>query len=105
MISHLSDEIQKAGPAGTATLAKFVRKWGLPYSSAHYVFFFRSRVVVRVPIAPVSTVFKQTFTAGASSNQNMKSMPHRSVVFIASHVGYCSALGVWIGMMMGELTL
>ena len=105
MISHLSDEIQKAGPAGTATLAKFVRKWGLPYSSAHYVFVFRLRLFTRVPMAPMSMVSKQTSSTGASSNQNMKSMPHRSVVFITSHVGYCSALGVWIGMMMGELTL
>ena len=41
---------------------------------------------------------------GASSNQNMKSMPHRSAVFITSRVGYCSALEVWIGMMTGKLT-
>ena len=104
MMPHLPDEIRKAGPEGTATLEKFVRKRGPPYSSAYYVFFFRSRVVARVPVAPMSTVSKQTFAAGASSNQNMKSMPHRSAVFITSRVGYCSALEVWIGMMTGKLT-
>ena len=101
----LPDEIQKAGPEGTATLAKFIRKWGPRYSSAHYVFFFRLRVVARVPVAPMSVVSKQTFIAGASSNQNMKLMPHRSVVSITSCVGYCSAPEVWTGMMMGKLTL
>ena len=101
----LPDEIQKAGPEGTATLAKFIRKWGPRYSSAHYVFFFRLRVVARVPVAPMFVVSKQTFIAGASSNQNMKLMPHRSVVSITSCVGYCSAPEVWTGMMMGKLTL
>jgi len=105
MMPRLPDEIQKAGPEGTATLAKFVRKWGPPYSSAHYVFFFRSRVVARVPVALMSMVSKQTFTAVASSNQNMKLMPHKSEVSITSHVGYCSAPEVWIGVMMGKLTL
>ena len=105
MMPCLPDEIQKAGPEGTATLAKFVRKWGPPYSSAYYVFFFRSRVVTKVPMALMSMVSKQTFTAGASSNQNMRSMPHRSTVFITSHVGYCCAPEVCIGMMMGKLTL
>src|ERR1700728_1775035 len=105
MMPRLPDEIQKAGPEGTATLAKFVKKWGPRYSSAHYVFFFRSRVVARVPVAPMSTVSKQTFTAGASSNQNMKSMPRRSMVSITSCVGHCSAPEVWIGMMTGKLIL
>ena len=102
---HLPDKIQKAGPEGTATLAKFVRKWGPHYSSAHYVLFFGLRVVARVLMALMSMASKQTFTAGASSNQNMKLMPHRSMVSITSHVGYCSAPEVWTGTMMGKPTL
>jgi len=104
MMPRLPDEIQKAGPEGTATLAKFVRKWGPPYSSAHYVSFSDREWSQECPWHWCPW-FQNKHSPLAQFEPEYEVDAPQKRGFYNLTCGLLLCPGVWIGVMMGKLTL